>query len=72
MRANTVTMSGNVVITRGPNLMKGDRLTVNMTSGDSKMECEGGRGPLPCKVQLLIIPGSLKGQEGLPTPGRKP
>jgi lipopolysaccharide export system protein LptA len=72
MRANTVTMSGNVVITRGPNVMKGDRLTVNMTSGDSKMECEGSRGALPCKVQLLIIPDSLKGQQGLPGPGRKP
>jgi lipopolysaccharide export system protein LptA len=65
MRANTVTMLGNVVITRGPNVIKGDRLTVNMTSGDSKMECPGGR------CQLLIQPDSLKGQQGLPAPGRK-
>jgi lipopolysaccharide export system protein LptA len=66
MRANTVTMSGSVVITRGQNVMKGDRLVVNMTSGDAKIECPGGR------CQMLIIPDSLKGQQGFPGPPRKP
>ena len=39
MRANTVTMIGNVVVSKGPNMLKGDLLTVNMTSGDSAMIC---------------------------------
>jgi len=30
MRANTVTMQGSVVITQGPNIMRGDTLVVNM------------------------------------------
>jgi lipopolysaccharide export system protein LptA len=72
MRANTVTMTGNVVITRGPNVLKGDILTVNMTSGDSAMTCnskqQGGCG----RVQMLIVPSSMKGQDGIPLPGRKP
>jgi lipopolysaccharide export system protein LptA len=68
MRANTVTIQGSVVITRGPNIMKGDRLTVNMNTGDSAMTCS----PPPCRVQLLIIPDSIKGADALPPPGRKP
>jgi lipopolysaccharide export system protein LptA len=76
MRANTVTMQGNVVISQGPNVITGDKLTVNMTTGDSAVTCvENGRPDRPCRVRALILPGSIKqGQEGgvLPVPGRKP
>jgi lipopolysaccharide export system protein LptA len=72
MRSNTVTMQGSVVITRGPNIIKGDRLTVNMNTGDSAMTCENGKSQVPCKVSVLIIPDSMKGQDALPVPGRKP
>ncbi len=58
MRANTVTLLGNVVISQGPNVVKGDRLTVDMTSGVSRVEC--GKGPGPCRVQALIQPGAMK------------
>jgi lipopolysaccharide export system protein LptA len=72
MRANTVTMHGSVVITRGPNVVKGDKLTVNMNTGDSSMTCDNGKSQGPCRVQLLLIPDSMKGQDALPVPGRKP
>jgi lipopolysaccharide export system protein LptC len=37
-RANTVTLIGNVVITQGPQIIKGDRLTTDLTSGVSHVE----------------------------------
>jgi lipopolysaccharide export system protein LptA len=74
MRANTVTMQGHVIISRGPNVLKGDRLTVNMNTGDSAMICDTPKGQEPCRVSALIIPGSMKqGQDAapVPAPGRK-
>ena len=41
MRENTVTLVGNVVVTRGSNILRGQRLVVDLTSGVSKMD--GGR-----------------------------
>lgn len=34
----TVTMSGDVILTQGRNAIAGDRLIVNLTSGDGRME----------------------------------
>ncbi|RTL54137.1 MAG: LPS ABC transporter substrate-binding protein LptA [Bradyrhizobiaceae bacterium] len=44
MRANTVTMLGGVVLTKDKNVLRGDRLIVDMTTGVSRVESEGGRG----------------------------
>jgi lipopolysaccharide export system protein LptA len=38
MRENIVTLVGNVVITKGENVLKGPRLAVDLTSGVSKMD----------------------------------
>jgi lipopolysaccharide export system protein LptA len=46
MRENIVTLTGNVVVTRGGSVMRGQRLTVDLTSGVSKMD----QGP----VDVLI------------------
>jgi len=74
MRANTVTLLGNVVISQGQNVVKGDRLTVDMTSGVSRVEC--GKGPGQCRVQALIQPGAMKPenrpQESAPSPVPSP
>jgi lipopolysaccharide export system protein LptA len=68
MRANTVTLLGNVVISQGQNVVKGDRLTVDMTTGVSRVECDKP----PCRVQALLQPGAMKqegrGQESAPAP----
>ncbi|MFL5086282.1 MAG: LptA/OstA family protein [Xanthobacteraceae bacterium] len=37
-RANTVTLIGNVVITQGPQVIKGERLTADLTSGVTQVE----------------------------------
>jgi lipopolysaccharide export system protein LptA len=56
MKANTVTLLGNVVISQGQSVVKGDRLTVDMTTGVSRVEC----GKPPCRVQALLNPGAMK------------
>jgi lipopolysaccharide export system protein LptA len=58
MQANTVTLLGNVVIAQGQNVVKGDRLTVDLTSGTSRVECGKSQGQ--CRVQALIQPGSMR------------
>jgi lipopolysaccharide export system protein LptA len=55
MRTNTVTLAGNVVVTQGQNVLRGERLVVDLTSGVSRVESgkpgQGGR------VQGLFVPG---------------
>jgi lipopolysaccharide export system protein LptA len=41
MKTNTITLSGGVVITQGANVLKGDRLVVDLTTNFAKVE--GGR-----------------------------
>jgi lipopolysaccharide export system protein LptA len=54
MKSNTVTLSGNVVMTQGPNLLRGERLVVDLTSGVSRVESgKNGQG----RVQGLFQPG---------------
>lgn len=66
MRANTVTVTGGVVLTRGEDVLKGDRLVVNMSTGISKIEMEPGR-----RVNVLINPKSGDGK-GSAIPGAAP
>lgn len=55
MTTNTVTLSGNVVMTQGQNVLRGERLVVDLTSGVSRVESgKNGQG----RVQGLFIPGS--------------
>ena len=57
-KTNLVTMLGGVVLTQGKNVLRGDRLLVDMTTGVSRVESDSGRvqglfqssgqgGPLP-------------------------
>jgi len=55
MRTNTVTLSGKVVMTQGQNVLRGDRLVVDLTSGVSRVESgKNGQG----RVQGLFQPGN--------------
>jgi lipopolysaccharide export system protein LptA len=38
MRENTVTLTGNVVVTKGADILRGQRLVVDLTNGVSKMD----------------------------------
>jgi lipopolysaccharide export system protein LptA len=55
MKSNTVTLVGNVVMTQGQNVLRGDRLVVDLTSGVSRVESgKNGQG----RVQGLFLPSS--------------
>ncbi len=43
IRTSTITLTGNVTLTQGPNVVRGERLMVNVKSGVSRME-EGKSG----------------------------
>jgi lipopolysaccharide export system protein LptA len=43
MKSNTITMTGGVVISQGKNVLKGDRLIVDVATGHAKMEAGQGR-----------------------------
>ena len=60
MKTNTVTLIGDVVVTQGENVIQGDKLIVDLTSGVSRVE--GGR------VRGLFLPRS---QHDLRLPGAK-
>jgi lipopolysaccharide export system protein LptA len=77
-KANLITMTGGVVLTQCKNVLRGDRLLVDMTTGVSRVESDGG------KVQGLFdqsdkgcaaAPGAPPGppKPGIPSliPGKK-
>ena len=47
-------------MSQGQNVIKGDRLVVDMTSGVSRVECQ--KGSPSCRVQALFVPGAMKQQ----------
>ncbi|HEY1153875.1 MAG TPA: LptA/OstA family protein [Pseudolabrys sp.] len=72
MRTNTVTMSGNVVMTQGQNVLRGDRLMVDLGTGVSRVESgKSGNG----RVQGLFQAGGGKPGESvlpaIPAPGAR-
>lgn len=70
-KANLITMLGGVVMTQCKNVMRGDRLMVDMTTGVSRVESDNG------KVQVLLQQGnndcgSSKPGGGSPLQGLSP
>jgi lipopolysaccharide export system protein LptA len=62
-KTNLVTMVGGVILTQGKNVLRGDRLLVDMTTGVSRVESDSGR------VQGLF---QSSGQGGPALPGSTP
>ncbi len=57
-----VTVGGNVVLTQGRNVLKGDRLIIDLNTGESRFENQdqtvaGGR------IRALFVPGEDKGKK---------
>ena len=65
--SNTVTLQGNVVLTQCANVMRGDRLIVNLGTGVSRVETKGSAG-----VRALIQPGGGGPGSGAGCDGQKP
>jgi len=70
LKTKTITLSGNVVVSQGQNVIHGERVVVDVTTGNARVESAssggtGGTGPAPGRVRALIQPG--KGQTGGPS-----
>ena len=62
-KSNLVTMLGGVVLTQGKNVLRGDRLVVDMTTGTSRVESDTGR------VQGLFQSSGQGAPSPVPAPG---
>ncbi len=67
-KANSVTLTGNVILTQGPNVMRGERLVTDLTTGRSRLDAETKTSP--GRVQGLFVPGTAR--EPTQTPATPP
>ena len=64
MKTNTVTLIGNVLVSQGGNVLRGERLVVDLTTGVSKVEAGRSNGP----VRMLIQQGTDGALKMTPAP----
>ena len=61
--AKTITLTGNVVVSQGQNVIHGERVVVDTVSGNARVESNNqGGGGTPSRVRALIQPN--QGQNG--------
>jgi len=66
MKTNTAVLTGNVVVTQGDNVIRGDKLFIDMATGVTRVESNKGR------VDALFKPNNSAGAPGgQPGPGAK-
>ena len=79
-KANLMTMTGGVVLTQCKNVLRGDRLKVDMTTGVSRVESDSGKvqgmfdqGSQGCGPGAAPAPAPGCAKPGLPSllPGKK-
>jgi lipopolysaccharide export system protein LptA len=65
MKSNTIVMTGNVTLTQGQNVVRGQKLFVDMGTGISRVEAAPGQG----RVDALFLPQSREKPEEKNKPG---
>jgi len=71
-KTNLITMQGGVVLTQCKNVLRGDRLMVDMTTGVSRVESDSGRGVQALLPQANGGSGGGCGSEGAAAKGGSP
>lgn len=72
MRERKITVGGGVVLTQGENILKGDRLVIDLATGKSRLVTPGDGANRPGRVRALFIPGTAsKKAKGGKTPDKK-
>jgi lipopolysaccharide export system protein LptA len=61
LQAKTITLTGNVIVSQGQNVIHGERVVVDTVSGNARVESSEGGGTVPGRVRALIQPNQ-KGQ----------
>jgi lipopolysaccharide export system protein LptA len=62
LQSKTITLTGNVVVSQGQNVIHGERVVVDTVTGNARVESSEGGGAAPGRVRALIQPN--KGQGG--------
>jgi lipopolysaccharide export system protein LptA len=63
LKKKTITLTGNVVVSQGKNVLHGDRVVVDTTTGNAHFDSAASGSALPNKrVRALILPS--KGENG--------
>ena len=62
-KANTVTMTGNVVVTQAGHVMRGERMVANLTTGVTRVEATKGR-----QIEMMMQPGAKDAAPPAPPP----
>jgi len=68
MKSNTVTLLGNVLVTQGPNVMRGEKLVVDLTTGVSRVDA--GKGLVRMRIEQGPQDGNAPGSPPKPGPRR--
>ena len=71
VKSNHVTLTGNVVITQGKNVLRGERMVVDLTTGVARVESGSSKGGQPQRVEGLFnasAPQGLPGAKPAPAP----
>jgi lipopolysaccharide export system protein LptA len=68
-KTNLITMVGGVVLTQGKNVLRGDRLMVDMTTGVSRVESDNGRVQGLFQSSGQGTPGITGAAPAAPSPG---
>jgi lipopolysaccharide export system protein LptA len=66
-KANTITMIGNVVVTQGQSVMRGERMVANLTTGVTRVESAKGR-----PVEMVTQPSAKDAKDAKGTPPAAP
>jgi lipopolysaccharide export system protein LptA len=61
LKKRTITLTGNVVVSQGKNVLRGDRVIVDTVTGDAHIDSNQSHG-----VRALIQPGNKGGSGGPP------
>ena len=62
--AQLVTVGGNVVLTQGQNVLKGDRLVIDLKTGESRFDNTGNRGRRRPYPRAVHAEGCCQGRRG--------
>jgi lipopolysaccharide export system protein LptA len=61
LHSKTITLTGNVIVSQGQNVIHGERVVVDTVTGNARVESSEGGGTVPGRVRALILPNQ-KGQ----------